>query len=214
VFIRTRDHFSVIVPDAGLEIPFLTTTEGRFLQSQVVVETKSLPVSKQVAAPARRGLELWHNRLGHVSKDTITKTVKAGAVSGVSLEKDKPEQVDCDSCVEGKSTIKRRHRSTYDEAGKPGDEIASDVCGPLTPPAIASGARYMIGYIDRKSRCLTVMFAKRKSEQVDCFKAFWAVSRSFGVWIKLIKTDGGSEYRNKEMQAAWSSPSIFVHRGV
>ena len=58
----------------------------------------------------------------------------------------------------------------------------------------------MIGLIDGKSRCLTVMFAKKKNEQVDCFKAFWVVSRSFGLWIKLIKTDGGSEYCNKEIQ--------------
>ena len=67
VLIRSKDHFSVLIPDDGIEIPLLTTSNGRFLQSQVVVHPPPSTSPNPSAAPAQavRGLDIWHERLGH-----------------------------------------------------------------------------------------------------------------------------------------------------
>ena len=88
---------------------------------------------------------------------------------------------------------------TYDEKGEPGDEICSDTCGPIHPPAITTGHRYMVGYLDRKSHCVVVIFMNKKNEQSTCFAAYWAEARSFGIEIKVLRSDGGSEFKNKDM---------------
>ena len=95
--------------------------------------------------------------------------------------------------------MRRREKVTYDESGEPGDEVCTDTWGPVQPSAITTGHRYMVGYLDRKSRCVVVMFMSKKSEQPACFAAYWAEARSYGVVVKVLRSDGDSEFRNKEI---------------
>ena len=109
-------------------------------------ETPADPVQDDATAnTATKALNLWHQRMGHAIKEVVRRTVNARAVSGVNLDRDRPEKVDCDSCVVGKARVKRREKSTFDERGKPGDEICADTSwGPVSPPAITSGHRCMV----------------------------------------------------------------------
>ena len=154
---------------------------------------------------------LWHERLGHADKQIVRRTVNAKAISGADLERDRPEKVDCKDCVIGKAAVRRREKVTYDEKGEPSDEVCSDTWGPVEPPAINTGHRYM-GYLDRKSRCVVVMFMAKKSEQPTCFAAYWAEARSYGDEIKVLRSDGRPELRNKELIAMcreWGVKQIF-----
>ena len=210
ILIRTAEKFSVLLPKTGIEIPFITTTVGRFLKAaRQTRDTESNRDQDEAEAnKATKALDLWHERMGHANKEVVRRTIKAKAVSGVDLERDRPDKVDCDSCVVGKATVKRRERSTFDERGKPGDEVCTDTWGPVTPPAIASGHRYMVGYLDRKTRCTVVMFMRNKSEQPACFERYWADARSYGVEVRVLRSDGGSEFRNAKME------EICRERGV
>jgi transposase InsO family protein len=63
-----------------------------------------------------------------------------------------------------------------------------------------TGNRYILTFVDRKSRLLRVYFLKRKSEVAEKTKMFvnW-VHTQREKYPKNIHTDGGGEYINKEL---------------
>ena len=64
-----------------------------------------------------------------------------------------------------------------------------------------TGSRYVVTFVDRKSRLVRVYFVKKKSEVVDKAKHFikW-VHTQRGVYPKNLETDGGGEYITRSLQ--------------
>lgn len=88
----------------------------------------------------RSTIEEFHRRMGHISPETAKRMVSEGVVKGVELNSNSTIQT-CDSCEYAKMTRKpiKRARQTP-RASKFGDEIHSDVWGPLpvkTPEALS-----------------------------------------------------------------------------
>jgi hypothetical protein len=86
-------------------------------------------VYQEMAAEAssRPGLDLWHERLGHIPKDAIEKMLSEGKAKGITLN-DVAEQVDRDDCQVGRATRKPL-RVELGYAMNIGEVIHSDLCG-------------------------------------------------------------------------------------
>ena len=76
--------------------------------------------------------------------------------------------------------------------------VHSDLMGPLEHPSI-SGSKYVLTFIDDQRRRIWVYFLKNKDEVFGKFKKFKAfVEKQSGKSIKILSTDNGKEYVNKE----------------
>lgn len=83
------------------------------------------------------------------------------------------------------------------EKRKAGELIYSDVCGPFKTESV-SGAKYFVLFKDDCTSYRMVYFIKHKSDVVECFKKFYnLVKNQFGYTIKVLHTDGGTEYVNQ-----------------
>ena len=62
------------------------------------------------------------------------------------------------------------------------------------------GSRYVVTFVDRKSRLVRVYYLKKKSEVTTKAKHFIAwVRNQRGEYPKNVNCDGGGEYINKEL---------------
>ena len=138
-----------------------------------------------------RDLILWHQRLGHISKDRVKKTANE-KVLGVNLEQ-LPETIDCIPCVESKQT-KSRSDGTLAK-GYIHHTIHTDIIGPFQPPSIG-GSRYIGCFVVEASRYGKVFFLKNRGEITNCFKEFQAwLERNTGDLVKRVHSDNAKEYK-------------------
>jgi transposase InsO family protein len=134
--------------------------------------------------------ELWHKRLGHMSKKGMSILSKKNVLSGVhdvSLSK-------CSHCLAGKQTrVAFKSHSPF-RMEKILDLVHSDVCGPMKTRSLG-GCYYFVTFIDDHSRKVWVYTLKTKDQVLDVFKQFHAsVERETGKKLKCIRTDNGGEY--------------------
>ena len=74
----------------------------------------------------------------------------------------------------------------------------SDVFGSVKVPSLGK-SMYYVSFIDDFSRNTQIYFLKKKSEVFDRFKEFKAlVENETEKKIKVLKTDNGGEFYNKE----------------
>lgn len=143
-------------------------------------------------------LEVWHRRLGHLNVKDLTMGGRTGAMRGLSLG-DCNGDLKCDICCRGKMT-----RTPFPKQSERKSELLdlvhSDLCGPMRVQS-AGGARYIITFIDDKSRWCEVRFLKQKSEASNAFRDFKAmVENQKERKIKCLQSDNGTEYLNKESE--------------
>ena len=75
-----------------------------------------------------------------------------------------------------------------------------DLIGPLPTPSYG-GSRYVLTFINDYSRFCWVYFLKLKSEVFEKLKVWKAlVENHSGKKIKVLRTDNGEEYVNKNLQ--------------
>lgn len=139
----------------------------------------------------KRG-NIWHRRLGHIGKNNTV--ILANNFKDLKI---KVNEKFCNICVQGKSAQKPFYSSNK-RAKNLLDIIHSDINGPMSCESI-DGARYFVVFIDDYSRKKFVYCIKHKSEVCDIFKGFKAhVEKQTGRKIKVIRTDNGREYVNRE----------------
>ncbi len=110
-------------------------------------------------------LRLWHERLGHLSKESIEKLKKSKMVEDMKI-KENSEVFNCPICPLGKHARKRISKEAKeDEVKETGDRIHTDVCGPITP-ATAGGNCYFISFIDECSRRSWLFFDEEERSSV------------------------------------------------
>lgn len=138
----------------------------------------------------------WHRRLGHTGLQRM-KQMRDGAVDGLSFSEESQEIKNCETCAYGKQS-----RASFGKSERQSkavlELIHSDIMGPMESNSIG-GARYILTFIDDYSRKVFLYFLKAKSDTLDAFKTFKAlVENQTERKIKILRTDGGSEYRSKE----------------
>lgn len=139
--------------------------------------------------------ELWHRRLGHICHENLC-AVK-NACDGIDFYE--TNKTKCETCVKGKQT-----RSSFKDAGKRAesvlDLIHSDVIGPINIKSF-SGARFILTFVDDCSRKVFVVPIEKKSDVLHEFIKFKTlVEKQSGRKIKVLRTDNGTEYVNKEFE--------------
>ncbi|CAL1681040.1 unnamed protein product [Lasius platythorax] len=151
-------------------------------------------------------LRVWHERLGHVNNNTVRDMVNKGVVKGMKLRN--AQDFFCQACQMGKL-----HRSSFDSTEEkkkrlPGDFIHSDVCGPMSVESIR-GAKFFLTFIDDASGYRQVYFLRHKSDAVEYFKQYEClVHNQFGRKMKVLRTDNGTEYCNRDMKRLLANKGI------
>lgn len=142
-----------------------------------------------------KDINLWHQRMGHLNFTDLQKI--ENSADGVELSK-KVSQI-CTTCMEGKMN-RLPFKNIGTRASEPLQLIHTDLCGPMETSSIG-GAKYYITFIDDYSRKVYVYFMKNKSDTLEMFKQFKnLVENETEKRIKVLRSDNGKEYINKEFK--------------
>ncbi|KAL0411257.1 UNVERIFIED_CONTAM: Retrovirus-related Pol polyprotein from transposon RE2 [Sesamum latifolium] len=162
--------------------------------------------------------QLWHARLGHISKDRIRRLVDTK-----SLEIEDLDYLPiCESCLKGKMT-KKPFVGQRALANGLLNLIHTDVCGPLNTPA-KGGYSYFITVTNDHSRYGYVYLIRYKSEAFGRFKEYrLGVENQTDSKIKALRSNGGREYLSGEfidylkenrILSQWTPPGTPQLNGV
>ncbi|KAL0463119.1 UNVERIFIED_CONTAM: hypothetical protein Slati_0199500 [Sesamum latifolium] len=162
--------------------------------------------------------QIWHARLGHISKDRISRLVDSK-----NLEIDNLDHLPtCESCLKGKMT-KKPFIGQSAIANDLLDLVHTDVCGPLSIPA-RGGFFYFITFTDDHSRYGYVYLMRYKSEAFGRFKEYrLEVENQTNCKIKALRSDRGGEYLSGEfidylkengILSQWTPPGTPQLNGV
>ena len=160
-----------------------------------------------LASEHRNEMDLWHQRLGHLNAQYIKEIAEKELATGVKIPKSVSLSF-CEGCVEGKM-----HRKPFKTVGeirstRKLELVHSDVCGPMSVDSIG-GRKYFVTFIDDYSRCCAVYFLRQKSEVLEKFKEFEAITTSESdCKIGTLRTDNGGEYVSKEFEDYLKSKGI------
>lgn len=174
----------------------ISTDKNEKVNTALAQNKEAEESSKRVKYWKGGDINIWHQRLGHVSEDVVKKTIP---ISGNI----KP----CEECLESKFDRAPFNDQIKREAS-PLERIYSDVCGPMEEDSF-QGSKYFVSFIDGYSRYAKVFTIRSKSEVFDCFKDFCtSVENSTGKKIKSIRSDNGGEYNNGSMKGYCRSNGI------
>ena len=147
-------------------------------------------------------LQLWHERLCHRNIRHVKDFLKN---SNIKVVED--SNFFCEGCAYGK-----HHRSSFHEkikrATKPREIIYTDVCGPMEVESLGKKL-YFLAFRDDFSKFAKIYFLRHKSEVIEKLRTFCLeVENQFNDKIKEIHSDGGKEFKNKEVKEFVRSQGI------
>lgn len=152
--------------------------------SQPSPQTKLSKIALQVTSPSAA---LWHQRLGHPSKEPCQLLSKIDSSSSFN------SQHVCDVCPLAKQTRLPFSNSAI-KTSHPSDLIHCDIWGPPRAPT-HSGARYFLTIVDDYSCFTWIHFMRFKSEIQGILKSFFThVQTQFNCRIKSAHSDYGAEF--------------------
>lgn len=157
-------------------------------------------------------LSTWHERLGHVSNETIKRMAINNVVDGLSVSRSNDTLDICSGCAQGKAHS-HPFKSSVRKTTRRLELVHSDVLGPIDPVSLG-GARYIVTFIDDYSRWATAFPMRNKSEVFEFFKSFKTYSenntgRKLGSLTSVTKhpetlvtlrSDNGGEYLSLEFR--------------
>lgn len=120
------------------------------------------------ASEEGKGVDLWHQRLGHLGGQQLREMISKEMVRGMKVMKT-AELSFCEGCVQGK--MKRKPFESVGEirSTRRLQRVHSDVCGPMSVESIGR-QKYFVTFIDDYTRCCSVYFMRQKSEVFEKFR--------------------------------------------
>ena len=145
-------------------------------------------------------LLLWHNRLGHLNFQAVSKA------TGIPLPKDMPI---CEDCIIGKQHCQSFPPSITPKSTAPLQLVHTDVCGPQRV-ASHSGCVYFVVFIDDYSRYTATYVLQHKSDVFKTFKKYqiWTEKQT-GHTLRILRSDNGGEYTSNAMSQYLSDRGIL-----
>ena len=144
------------------------------------------------------GIEVWHQRYGHLNIGSLKKLARKNLVDGFNVT-DINEELDlCEPCINGKI-----HRSPFPRVGrrravKPLELIHSDLCGKMNTKSLGQG-EYFLTFTDDKTGYVWVYVLKQKNQVFKYFREWRSmVERTSGHKVITLRTDNGGEYVSTE----------------
>lgn len=191
-----------IVSEAGK-----TVALGEIYGSLFILKTVEFARLSNEAHHGKNCQHVWHRRFGHRDPAVLDRLKHGGIVEGFQVQDCGLRQV-CETCLEGKLPRCPFPNVSNSRASRILDLIHTDVCGPMSN-VTPGGNRYLMTLIDDFSRYTVVCLLARKSDVANCIKRYVAhVKTRFGRAPCVIRSDGGGEYVNKELQAFYAVEGI------
>jgi len=157
------------------------------------------------AGSSENNKKLWHNRLGHLSYESI-KTLSV-QVDGMKLDASTIPSEKCSDCVESKQS-QLPYNQSRKRATRPLELIHSDLCGPITPESF-DGKKYVLTFIDDYTHFTIAYALESKSEVTHYMKMFHAMTTAhFNVKISRFRCDNGREYMSSELREFFEQQGI------
>src|SRR5262249_2633567 len=118
-------------------------------------------------------VKLWHERMGHLSKENLNRMTKECMVENMDM-KISTEELNCQTCQKGKQARKAISKTPnkIEVVKEKGDRIHTDICGPIEPETFG-GSRYFISFIDEHTRKSWIYLMRTKDQALQKFKEFW-----------------------------------------
>jgi transposase InsO family protein len=142
---------------------------------------------------------LWHRRLAHVRMKNLHKLLKGEHILGLTnvlFEKDRV----CSVCQAGKQVSAHHPHKNIMTTDRPLELLHMDLFGPITYISI-SGSKYCLVIVDDYSRFTWVFFLQEKSQTQETLKGFLRQAQNeFGLKIKKIRSDNGTEFKNSQIE--------------
>ncbi|KAD5316756.1 hypothetical protein E3N88_16702 [Mikania micrantha] len=128
---------------------------------------------------------LWHQRLGHISRDRLSRLVKDEVLPSLDFT----DFGTCVKCLKGKMTTATKKGAT--RSSNLLEIIHTDISGPYTITGI-TGHTSFITFIDDSSRYMYLYLIKDKSESLTTFKDYKTeVENQLNLKIKVVRSDRG-----------------------
>lgn len=141
---------------------------------------------------------LFHRRMGHLSLSGMRQLKNIADIDIVELSN--CNGINCVVCAEGKQCRNKFEKSENNRTSDFLELVHSDVCGPMSTNSLG-GARYYVTFIDDFSRKVFIYIIKNKNQVFDCFVKFRAlVENQTNKKIKIVRSDNGTEYCNKQFE--------------
>ncbi|GJZ79437.1 putative RNA-directed DNA polymerase [Tanacetum coccineum] len=146
--------------------------------------------------------KLWHQRLGHISRDRMTRLVKDEVLPNLDFS----DFGKCVECIKGKMT--KGNKKGVTRSTELLELIHTDICGPF--PSGIGGHKSFITFIDDYSRYMYLFLISEKSESLYMFKTFKAeVENQLDRRIKVVRSDRGGEYYGRHTDVGQAPGSFF-----
>ncbi|GJT09337.1 putative ribonuclease H-like domain-containing protein [Tanacetum coccineum] len=141
---------------------------------------------------------LWHRRLGHINFKNINKLVKENLVRDLPLKRFENDQT-CVACLKGKQHRASCKTKAFNPITKPLFMLHMDLFG-LTFVSSLMHKKYCLVVTDDYSRFSWVFFLSTKDETTEILKNFIKeVENLVYTKVKVIRSDNGTEFKNKVM---------------
>ena len=129
----------------------IIATASRVSQKLYLMDMKSIAPGDthedRALVAKQASLQVWHERLGHVSHNTIKKMCKAEMADGLLIDKNVIFPELCEGCIMGKQHRLAFQTDRRNRARKIGGLIHTDVCGPMNIASLA-GSYYFVTFRD------------------------------------------------------------------
>jgi transposase InsO family protein len=150
---------------------------------------------------------LWHRRLAHVGMKNIHKLLKGEHILGltnVHFEKDRI----CSACQAGKQVGVRHPQKNIMTTDRPLELLHMDLFGLIAYISIGR-SKYCLVIVDNYSCFTWVFFLQEKSQTQETLKRFLRRAQNeFGLRIKKIRSDNGTEFKNSQIEGFLAEEGI------
>ncbi|KAI0496003.1 hypothetical protein KFK09_022310 [Dendrobium nobile] len=159
--------------------------------------------SQEVACAASTNPNFtWHDRLGHPHFKILKCITQSNSALHIS-----PFNTSCTTCIQCK-LHKLPFESSISRAHTPLALVHSDVWGP-SPVSSTNGFRFFVIFVDDYSRYTWLFPIIHKSEVTTTFITFTNfIENQTKQTIKILRTDGGTEFNNYAMKSFLHSKGI------
>lgn len=172
---------------------------------ELMIRVKVPTIAEANTGEQVNSLRIWHERLCHQGKEHVKDVLKRNNIECTG------EDFFCEGCMMGKQQ-RKPFKESQNRACQPGDLIHTDLCGPMQELSLG-GSRYMLLFRDDYSNYRHVYCIKEKSEVPMVMKKYLdQVEAETGKRVRIIRSDNGSEFVNKQVCEILSSYKVIHQR--
>jgi transposase InsO family protein len=142
---------------------------------------------------------LWHHRLAHVGMKNLHKLLKVEHILGLTNVHFEKYKI-CSACQAGKQVGVHNSHKNIMTTDRSLELLHMDLFGPIAYISIG-GSNYCLVIVDDYSRFTWVFFLQEKSQTQEILKRFLRRAQNeFGLRIKKIRSDNGTEFKNSQTE--------------